>query len=69
MKQVCFVIDPKGKIWNDTVAANERDCQVRFAKCFLGGWNVAIDQHLAWQIWAPFERIGFKIETLELPAK
>lgn len=69
MKSIFVVMDPKGKVWSDTVATTIQSCQVNFAKAFHSGWPVAIDYHLAWSIWGVYERIGFKIEEIELPKK
>lgn len=64
---IYIVTDPKGKLWQDTVATTYDQCRINFAQAFLGAWKVPIDYSLYSPLWSAFERVGFEIKEIETP--
>lgn len=66
---IYIVTDPKGKLWQDTVATTYDQCRINFVKCICGFWNIAVDYSLYSAFWSAFERVGFEIKEIETPFK
>lgn len=69
MKKIYIVLNPEGKVFRDTISVTNHECKMSFASSWFSGWNIHPDNYQSSVIWEMFQKRGFKILEIELPAK
>jgi hypothetical protein len=66
-KKVYFVLNPEGKVFQDSVREQKHLCKIDFVKSWFNSWGIHPNLGEADTVFGMFERVGFKIIDITLP--
>ena len=66
-KKVYFVMNPEGKIFQDSVREHKHICKMAFVDSWFGSWGISSTLTEADTVFGMMEKKGFKIIEIELP--
>lgn len=67
IKRIFLVMNPEGKIFQDSVHYEKHLCKMQFVNSWFGSWDIHANLIEADTVFAMFERKGFKIIEVEIP--
>jgi len=68
-KSVFFVMNPEGKVFNDSVRTEKHICKMCFVDSWFSSWGIKSTMIEADSIFRMFERVGFQIIEVQIPIK
>lgn len=68
-KKIYFVMNPEGKVFQDSVREQKHLCKIDFVNSWFGSWDIKCTMTEADTVFGMFERKGFKIIDIELQSK